>query len=339
MRITCETPHHKTKPNMANQKSAQTNINFARKEKGQGLCNSAYAMLFLAPLMFENPSLKAQATIEPEQYISVQLGENQEKEIQETPLKGNKKNDLRLNRKDSTIYSDGKIGDFKQGKFNDCALLSAAKAISLTPEGKKIIQNIIKPQPDGSFEVENCGDSDSKTYTVTKKDFFQNDSISTLDDDVKILEIGFKKYCDANRKIFKFSPTEAIRLLTCTEPDYSVSTEDSTKAFIDTVGDKRIVDQNTNKVRNLFSEISKMDSEERKNLVLICSTKDENAKYGLFADHAYYVTDFKIKKDENGEIDGIIELNNPHCTDCEPIKLDMNQFLKSMSAIDYLELN
>lgn len=316
-------------------KTKKTN-NLSSLKKSRKILSYAYKALVLAPLLFAAPALKAQNETNNDQYVNIKIGEKNNKK---TNLKyyHNKTYDFT----DSAIYANGVIGDFKQGSTPDCSLLSVVKGISLTPNGKKLIKSLIEPMPDGSFQVEICDDSDSNVFKVTRKDFFaaENKDLSTLDDDVKIIEIAFKKYCKANNKDFLFSPSTAFQLIACSIPDFSISTNDKNTAFIETVGDKQTINSNISSLYDLFDDILKMDNESRKHIVFICSTKDKDVKHGLFNNHSYYVTNIKLKKLNDNLYDGIFTLNNPHSTADKQVKLNMKQFLESINNIDFLKLD
>lgn len=305
-------------------------------KKSPSLLRYAYKALVLAPLLFAVPSLKSQNEMNSDQYVNIKIGE-----------KNNKKANLKYYHNktydftDSAIYANGVIEDFKQGTMPDCSLLSVIKGLSLTPNGKKLMKSLIEPMPDGSFQVEICDDSDSNVFKVTRKDFFapENKELSTLDDDVKIIEIAFRKYCKANNTDFLFSPSKAFQLIACSLPDYSISAEDKNKAFIETVGDQQKISPNISSVYDLFDNILKMDNESRKHIVFICSTKDKDIKYGLFNNHSYYVTNIKLKKVNDDLYDGVFTLNNPHSTADKQVKLNMKQFLESINNIDFLKLD
>lgn len=304
-------------------------------KKSPNLLKYAYRALVLAPLLFAVPSLRAQNETNNDQYINIKFGE-----------KNNKKANLKYYHNktydftDSAIYANGVIGDFKQGSIPDCSLLSVIKGLSLTPNGKKLMKSLIEPMPDGSFQVEICDDSAS-VFKVTRKDFFaaENKELSTLDDDVKIIEIAFRKYCKANNTDFLFSPSKAFQLIACCIPDFSISSGDKNTGFVETVEGKQKISSNISSVYDLFDDILKMDNESRKHIVFICSTKDKDVKYGLFNNHSYYVTNMKLKKVNDEVYDGVFTLNNPHSTADKQVKLNMKQFLESMNCIDFLKLD
>lgn len=309
---------------------------FNSVKRSPNLLRYAYNALVLAPLLFAVPSLKAQNEVNNNQYVNMKIGE-----------KDNKKSNLKYYHNktydftDSAIYANGVIGDFKQGSMPDCSLLSVIKGLSLTPNGKKIMKSLIEPMPDGSFQIEFCDDSDSNVFKVTRKDFFaaENKELSILDDDVKIIEIAFRKYCKANNTDFLFSPSKAFQLIACCMPDFSISAEDKNTAFIETVDGKQKVSTNISSVYNLFDDMLKMDNESRKHIVFICSTKDKDVKHGLFNNHSYYVTNIKLKKINDDLYDGIFTLNNTHSTADRQVKINMKQFLESINCIDFLKLD
>lgn len=326
-------PFYNAKKPVDVNKNSQNGVSF--KGVFKNIFNRNTAMTLLMPLYLGiNPTQQLNRTNQDE-FVSVQIGENDTKK-KDFSYFHNKKYEFT----DSVIRANGKIEHFKQGNTPDCPILTATKAISLTPEGKKLIQSIIQPLPDGSFNVELCTDFDENNYVVTRKDFFapENKALSTLDDDAKIIEIAFKKYCEVNNQKFSFAPMDALRLLTCASPDITVSTENSNKAFIETVGDQIIVDKNTSAVQELLEYIFDLDKEKTKNSVFILSTKDTNVKHGLYENHAYYVTNMQLKRTEEELLDGVFELHNPHNTAEKAIKLNLYQLLETMNNFDFLEL-
>lgn len=296
---------------------------------------SAYAMLFLAPFILSPTTSDAQQKDNKSQPISVQIGEKAKSKKDYTYYRNSKYDNT-----DSVVYANGKIENFRQGTTPDCSLLSVLKAISLTPEGKKMLKEIIIPLSDGSFDVDLCIDSDSALYSVSRKEFFdsKNSTLSTLDDDTKIIEIATKKYCEDIGQKFELSIEDALWLITCNQCSEKVSTESSKNAFVEKNDDTEQIDPNAPLVYEFFNYIMDLDKDDLKNSLLMCSTKDKNPKYGLFENHAYYITNMRFTRDEDYNIDGVLYLNNPHCTECKPKKITLQQFMETMNGVYYLNL-
>ncbi len=88
---------------------------------------------------------------------------------------------------------NGKIDQsFKQGQTGDCWLLAGIKSLSMTPEGKKILDNAVKVDQNGNAVVTLKGVG--KKYTVTARDLKCSNELSTGDTDVRALEIAMDRY-------------------------------------------------------------------------------------------------------------------------------------------------
>ena len=94
--------------------------------------------------------------------------------------------------------SDGKIGSFRQGRFNDCWLLSAINTYTSTEEGRNNIEKRIKNNGDGTYSVtfQNPFNQDKEeVYTITDEELNgKYKDGATGDIDVRILEAASDKY-------------------------------------------------------------------------------------------------------------------------------------------------
>lgn len=336
MRINVAGPYVTPKQNVVHKKinTNNQNQNFTGLRSIKSLANYACSALLCLPLVFNSPTIKAPES-DSNSYTTIKFGEK------DTHKKDyNYYKNKNYNFTDSIIYANGKIEDFKQGNIPDCALLSTLKGISLTPKGKEIIKEMIHPLDDGSFEIDVCSSSDTDYYTVSRKEFFEeaNKNLSSMDDDAKLIEIAFQKYCKEEKIPFKFAAANAMRLITCSFPDCSIVMEED-KAFVETVGEKEIVNSKIEEIYELFDGIMHSSQDKRKNFVLLCGTKDNNVKYGLQPDHTYYVTEMVLKGDIDTQFEGYLKLGNPHFTEGKPQKITIKQFLESMQSIDFLNLN
>lgn len=88
---------------------------------------------------------------------------------------------------------NGKIDkSFKQGQTGDCWLLAGVKSLSMTQNGKKLLDNAVKVDKNGNATVTLKGVG--KKYTVTARDLKCSNELSTGDSDVRALEIAMDRY-------------------------------------------------------------------------------------------------------------------------------------------------
>ena len=88
---------------------------------------------------------------------------------------------------------NGKIDkSFQQGQTGDCWLLAGIKSLSMTPQGKKVLDNAVKADKNGNVTVNLKGVG--KKYTITARDLKCSNELSTGDTDVRALEIAMDRY-------------------------------------------------------------------------------------------------------------------------------------------------
>lgn len=104
--------------------------------------------------------------------------------------------------------ADGTINQVSyQGHTGDCWLIASINSIARSPKGKKILDDSIKVNADGSVSVHLKGVN--KTYTFSKKELRESRELATGDLDVRALEKAVEKYMmeechddiDGNRSI------------------------------------------------------------------------------------------------------------------------------------------
>lgn len=89
--------------------------------------------------------------------------------------------------------ANGKIDrNFKQGQTGDCWLLAGIKSLSMTPEGKAVLDKSITVDDKGNATVNLRGVG--KTYTITARDLKCSNELSSGDADVRALEIAMDRY-------------------------------------------------------------------------------------------------------------------------------------------------
>lgn len=95
---------------------------------------------------------------------------------------------------------NGKIDkDFRQGDIGDCWLISSIMALALQPEGKKILEDSIKVNADGSVTVTLKGVN--KSYTFSAAEINGNNNLSQGDMDVRVIEMAVDNYFYEQRGI------------------------------------------------------------------------------------------------------------------------------------------
>lgn len=88
---------------------------------------------------------------------------------------------------------NGKIDrNFKQGQTGDCWLLAGIKSLSMTPQGKAVLDKSITVDEKGNATVNLRGVG--KTYTITARDLKGSNELSSGDADVRALEIAMDRY-------------------------------------------------------------------------------------------------------------------------------------------------
>lgn len=88
------------------------------------------------------------------------------------------------------------IKHFKQGTVGDCWLLAALEAINQIPRCRQLLQNILKPLPNGDVKVTLIGAA--KIYTITKEEIRYIPGLSSGCEKVKALEIAVLKHQRSN---------------------------------------------------------------------------------------------------------------------------------------------
>ena len=101
-----------------------------------------------------------------------------------------------VNRSDTTQARrprpNGKIDiPFRQGQTGDCWLLAGIQSLSMTPQGKKVLDNAVKVDKQGNATVTLKGVG--KTYKVTARDLKCSNELSSGDSDVRALEIAMDR--------------------------------------------------------------------------------------------------------------------------------------------------
>ena len=96
---------------------------------------------------------------------------------------------------ENTLYpTNGKIDDeFKQGNYlGDCWLIAAIKSLSVSPQGQKMLDEIMSVDKKGNVTVELKGVD--KKYTISKEELEGTHELAQGDLDVRAIEIAMKRY-------------------------------------------------------------------------------------------------------------------------------------------------
>ncbi|MDD3593397.1 MAG: hypothetical protein PHX18_02100 [Candidatus Gastranaerophilales bacterium] len=94
------------------------------------------------------------------------------------------------------ISTASAINNFKQGETGDCWLLGALTSINQIPKGRRLLQNILKPLPNGDVQVTLIGAA--KSYIITKEEIRYIPKLSSGCEKVKALEIAVLKHQRSN---------------------------------------------------------------------------------------------------------------------------------------------
>lgn len=134
---------------------------------------------------------------------------------------------------------NGKLdGEFRQGDTNDCWLLAGIKSLSMTKEGKAVLENAIKPDGKGNVDVTFKGIG--KTYKITARDLKGSNELSSGDSDVRALEIAMDRHFretlpDGVADINENSVSKAFELLADPQKTKSAEGYDGVSQIIDEI--------------------------------------------------------------------------------------------------------
>jgi len=137
------------------------------------------------------------------------------------------------------IRPNGKLdGEFQQGNTNDCWLLAGIKGLSMTKEGKTVLENAIKPDGKGNVDVTFKGIG--KTYKITARDLKGSNELSSGDSDIRALEIAMDRHFretlpDGVADINENSVSKAFELLADPKKTKSAQGYDGVSQIIDEI--------------------------------------------------------------------------------------------------------
>lgn len=217
---------------------------------------------------------------------------------------------------------NGKLdGTFKQGNTGDCWLLSGLQALSMTKEGKELLDKSIKIDEKGNATVtlSNVG----KTYTITARDLKCSNELSTGDTDFRALEIAVDRYFreampDGIADIDGNTSAKAFEVLVGSDNIKSAYNPRSLAMMIDDVRLNGM--QGRAGVTGLAGNIDPSN---------IVATNEKGERVKVYNGHAYTLKN----ADKN-----YVYLINPH-NSASTIKISRNQYLSKFSVLSIVDLN
>ena len=250
------------------------------------------------------------------------------------------------------IFSDGKINDIKQQEANDCWLLSGAKALQQTDNGRAAIKNAIDANHTGTNEdpyevtIYNTR-GEQETIKITEEDLNRK-GYSKGDFDMNLLEAATEKYFDA----------EGITAEDKSQPDRSISGKSNNidkyslgYMLTGKTGTGLTTGEILDKNKEYYKPLTKDSVNEMltgfannpKSNTLTFSFKESSLLNKLFSsknnpaqipNHNYYIKD--IIKDSNGKLSDILYVN-PWDTS-QVYHKSYDDFCKNIAQIEKFEL-
>ncbi len=263
---------------------------------------------------------------------------------------------------------DGKIGDFKQGKTGDCYILSAVKALSLTEEGAKILSDsisnvghgVVVNFKGGKSEINDVFISNEEIATAKEKSKNKQDnSLSSGDDDVTIIELAIQKYrlaevaydrrnnniCNdklsekvSKQNIIKGgSAAEIMELLTKRQASSENVFDNNGKGILDntekTLSESELNSRFSSRIANMLNEgpvVLSVKKQENIDEPFVVDDR-RNSKKNNQSDKMIQVGKVSLYKSHAYTVSGIdnntITLKNPHDSS-KDVKIPLNDFIK-----------
>ena len=224
------------------------------------------------------------------------------------------------------ILSDGKVGNTQQSEeTGDCYLLSGVNALSETSWGQQAINDAIKSDGNGGYNVSFYNaDGEKETINITDAELNVNpEKYSSGDLDMKIIEVAAEKFYKLHDdSIYSYKNKENPLSAGLMEGKTSILymlTGSEGKVLQESKPDKKIPENALTSNRNKLTETSLSEA-----LLNIASSSDDYAsmcsfkKQGFFdklfgnsttvSDHGYSIS--SVLQNDNGEIEAVV-LKNP----------------------------
>ena len=217
---------------------------------------------------------------------------------------------------------NGKLdGTFKQGNTGDCWLLAGIQGLSMTKEGKAILEKSVKVDNKGNATVTLSGVG--KTYKITARDLKCSNELSTGDTDIRALEIAMDRYFreeipNGNADIDGNTVSKAFELLA--DPQKTLST--GGKKGVATV----LADIQANGLKSRASVTGMSGNIDPKGMD---ATNEKGEKVKMYNGHAYTIK----SADSN-----YVYLINPHNT-ASTIKIPVKQYLEKFNLISITDVS
>lgn len=205
--------------------------------------------------------------------------------------------------------------NFKQGNTGDCWLLSGINSMVSTPEGRQLVNESIKLDKNGNYEITLKGVN--KTYTVTPQELKGSNNLSTGDGDLRAVEIAVDKYfreaVPQGRPDIKGNTCgKAFELFTDKPVKTAQSSEDRTNFLND-------IQKNKNNIAAVTGASQKIPKD------INATVNGEKVK--IYSSHAYTILNVDDKN---------VYLINPHDTK-NTITMNKEDYLKYFDLLSTIE--
>ena len=217
---------------------------------------------------------------------------------------------------------NGKLdGTFKQGNTGDCWLLAGIQGLSMTKEGKAILEKSVKVDNKGNATVTLNGVG--KTYKITARDLKCSNELSTGDTDIRALEIAMDRYFreempNGNADIDGNTVSKAFELLA--DPKRTLAT--GGQRGVATV----LADIQANGLKSRASLTGMTGNVNPKGMD---ATNEKGEKVKMYNGHAYTI---------KGADNNYVYLINPHDTS-STIKIPVKQYLEKFNLISITDVS
>ena len=216
---------------------------------------------------------------------------------------------------------NGKLdGTFKQGNTGDCWLLSGLQALSMSKEGRALLDRSVSVDAQGNATVTlgNVG----KTYKISARDLKCSNELSTGDTDFRALEIAVDRYFrevvpDGDADIDGNTSSKAFEVLVGSDNISSAYNPKSLATMLDDVQARGM--EGRAGVTGISGRIDPSD---------IVATNEKGERVKMYNGHAYT---FK-NADAN-----YVYLINPHDSS-STIKVSREQYLSKFSVLSIVDL-